>query len=104
MFTGEMVYPWFLEQFGALESLKEVGELLAAKSDWPALYDPEALGRNKVPVAALVYHDDMFVPADLSIETAGRIKGLEPWITNEHEHDGLRADGANVFEKLHARL
>ena len=55
-------------------------------------------------MAALVYHDDMFVPADLSIETAGRIKGLEPWITNEHEHDGLRADGANVFEKLHARL
>lgn len=104
LFTGEMVYPWFLEQFGALRSLRGAGERLAEKSDWPALYDPGVLGRNKVPVAALVYHDDMFVPADLSIETAARIKGLDPWITNEHEHDGLRADGANVFEKLHARL
>jgi pimeloyl-ACP methyl ester carboxylesterase len=104
LFTGEMVYPWFFEQIGALRGLAEVGDLLAHRSDWPALYDPAALGRNKVPVAALIYHDDMFVPADLSIETAGRIKGLEPWITNEHEHDGLRADGANVFDKLHARL
>jgi len=104
LFTGEMVYPWFLEQFGALRGLAEVGELLAAKTDWPRLYDPVTLGRNEVPVAALIYHDDMFVPAELSIETAGRIKGLEPWITNEHEHDGLRADGANVFEKLRCRL
>ena len=104
LFTGEMVYPWFLEQFGALESLKGAAEQLAARDDWPALYDPAALARNEVPVAALVYHDDMFVPADLSIETAGRIRGLEPWITNEHEHDGLRSDGADVFEKLHARL
>ncbi|MDG1983471.1 MAG: alpha/beta fold hydrolase [Planctomycetota bacterium] len=104
LFTGEMVYPWFLEQFGALRGLAEVGELLAAKTDWPRLYDPVTLGRNEVPVAALIYHDDMFVPAELSIETAGRIKGLDPWITNEHEHDGLRADGANVFEKLRCRL
>lgn len=104
LFTGEMVYPWFLEQFGALRSLSEVADRLAGKADWPDLYDPAALGRNEVPVAALIYHDDMFVPADLSIETAARIKGLDPWITNEHEHDGLRSDGANIFEKLQARL
>ncbi len=104
LFTGEMVYPWFFEQIGALRGLAEAGDLLAHRAGWPTLYDPAVLGRNEVPVAALVYHDDMFVPAELSIETAGRIKGLEPWITNEHEHDGLRADGANVFEKLHARL
>lgn len=104
LFTGEMVFPWFLEQFEALRGLADVGKQLAAKDDWPALYDPAVLARNEVPVAAIVYHDDMFVPADLSIETASRIRGLDPWITNEHEHDGLRSDGADVFEKLHRRL
>lgn len=104
LFTGEMVYPWFCEQMGALSPLADAAEILAAKTDWPALYDAEALSRNDVPVAAAVYHDDMFVPTDLSLETARRIRGLDPWITSEYEHDGLRADGATILQKLLRRL
>lgn len=104
LFTGEMIYPWFTEQFGALKPLAEAAAILAAKENWPTLYDADVLARNDVPVAAIVYADDMFVPADLSLETARRIRGLRPWITNEYEHDGLRADGATILEKLMQRL
>jgi hypothetical protein len=38
-----------------LAALKPVAELLAAKEDWPQLYDLDALGRNQVPVAG-PYH------------------------------------------------
>jgi hypothetical protein len=46
----------------------------------------------------------MFVPADLSLDTASRIQGLDPWVTNEFEHDGLRADGPRVLGGLIERL
>ena len=42
----------------------------------------------------------MYVPRELSEETAARIGGLQPWLTNEYEHDGLRADGARVLDRL----
>lgn len=104
LFTGEMVFPWVFEQYGVLRPLSGAAELLAHVDDWPALYDVAALRRNQVPVAAAVYADDMFVPADLSIATARRVRGLSPWVTNEYEHDGLRADGARLFRELHRRL
>ena len=99
-FTGEMVFPWMLEEFGALAPLRAAGELLASKSDWPALYDAEVLARNTVPVAAAVYHDDMYVERGYSLETAAAIRGARVWITNEHEHNGLRADGEGVVSRL----
>ena len=34
------------------------------------------------------------------METAGQIRGLKPWITNEYEHNGLRADGERVLGRL----
>ncbi|MEM1451167.1 MAG: alpha/beta fold hydrolase [Planctomycetota bacterium] len=104
LFTGEMIYPWFTEQFRALRPLAEAASFLASRDDWPTLYDAGVLARNEVPVAAVVYHDDMFVPTDLSLETARRIRGLEPWVTNEHEHDGLRSAGAGVLDALTRRL
>ncbi len=57
LLTGEMVYPWYFEQDAALRPLRNVARLLAAKSDWKPLYDPERLARNTVPVAAAVYTD-----------------------------------------------
>jgi len=50
----------------------------------------EVLAANQVPVAAAVYADDMYVPRVFSEETAGRIRGLRMWLTNEFEHDGLK--------------
>jgi len=45
----------------------------------------------------VVYHDDMYVDAACSMETARAIAGLRVWITNEYEHDGSRRDGERVL-------
>jgi pimeloyl-ACP methyl ester carboxylesterase len=100
LFTGEMVYPWMFEVDPALVPLREAAELLAQRNGWPPLYDPARLAANEVPAAAAVYHDDMYVPAPLSLRTAASIRGLRPWVTNEWEHDGLRASGGKVLGRL----
>ncbi|HXZ63522.1 MAG TPA: alpha/beta fold hydrolase [Streptosporangiaceae bacterium] len=100
LFTGEMVYPWVLEQDPALRPLAAAGELLAQRADWPALYDAGQLARTDVPVAAAVYADDMYVPTQLSLQTAAAIRGLRAWVTNEYEHDGLRVSNGAVLDRL----
>jgi pimeloyl-ACP methyl ester carboxylesterase len=104
LFTGEMVYPWVLEQDPALRPLAAAGELLAQRDDWPALYDAGQLARNEVPVTAAVYADDMYVPAVLSLQTATAIRGLRAWVTNEYEHDGLRVSNGAVLDRLIAMV
>jgi pimeloyl-ACP methyl ester carboxylesterase len=99
LFTGEHVYPWMFEELAALAPLREAAEILAAH-EWPRLYDPERLAANEVPVAAAVYAEDMYVERAFSEETAAHIRGLRPWLTNEYEHNGLRADGARVLGHL----
>jgi pimeloyl-ACP methyl ester carboxylesterase len=99
LFTGEHVYPWMFEDYGALAPLREAAHLLAER-EWPRLYDGDVLERNDVPVAAAIYANDMYVERALSEETAARIRGLRPWLTNEYEHNGLRADGERVLGRL----
>ncbi|APU12760.1 MULTISPECIES: alpha/beta fold hydrolase [Actinoalloteichus] len=98
-FTGEMIYPWMFEEDPALVPLRAAAEALAARTDWPSLYDHDTLSHNTVPVAAAVYHDDMYVDRELSLQTAEQVKGLRTWVTNEHEHDGLRMD-PGVLDRL----
>src|SRR5262245_44120821 len=98
LFTGEMVYSWMFEDYGALAPLREAAELLAAY-EWPPLYDGERLEQNDVPAAAAVYAEDMYVERAFSEETAARTKGLRMWLTNEFEHDGLRKD-ERVLDRL----
>jgi pimeloyl-ACP methyl ester carboxylesterase len=100
LFTGEMIYPWTIELDPALAPLAECGELLAERADWPALYDAASLARCEVPAAAAIYFDDMYVPRELSVQTAGTIRGLRRWVTNEYEHDGLRASDGAVLDRL----
>ncbi|EKO3606356.1 alpha/beta fold hydrolase [Vibrio metschnikovii] len=100
LFTGEMVFPWMFEQYTCLKPLQAAAEQLAAKSDWPALYHPQVLAQNKVPVSCAVYADDMFVDMDISRETLKQIANSTAWITNEYEHNGLRADGERILDKL----
>lgn len=99
-FTGEMIYPWFFEEIGALRPLAGAAGLLAEKSDWPALYDAERLLRNEVPAVAVVYDDDMYVDRDLSLRAAAGIGNLRVWTTNAWEHNGLRADGERLLGRL----
>lgn len=99
-FTGEMVYPWMFDQLETLKPLREAANILAEKSDWGTLYNAEQLGKNIVPMACAVYADDMYVELDYSRETLANIPNSKAWITNEYEHNGLRADGERIVDKL----
>lgn len=90
-FTAEHVFPWMWDECWGLQSQKDAAQLLAEHA-WPKLYDAAQLRRNEVPVAATIYVDDLYVDREFAMETAKLIKGLRPWITNEYEHNGLRAD------------
>ncbi|MEU1627901.1 alpha/beta fold hydrolase [Streptomyces sp. NPDC020096] len=100
LFTGEMIYPWMFGTDPALEPLKEAAQLLALREDWPDLYDGQLLARNEVPVAAAIYHDDMYVDTADSLATAAAVRGLRTWVTDEYEHDGLRVSGGRVLDRL----
>ena len=99
LLTGEHVYSWMFEDYGALAPLREAAELLAAH-EWPRLYDAERLRANEVPVAAAVYADDPYVERAFSEETAASIRGARAWVTSEYEHNGLRADGDRILGRL----
>ncbi|MFJ8545253.1 alpha/beta fold hydrolase [Streptomyces sp. NPDC093586] len=100
LFTGESVHPWTFDCDPALRPLRETAELLAARTDWTPLYDPARLAANEVPVAAAVYHDDMYVDTAHALTTARNIRGLRTWVTDEFEHDGVRAGGPRVLDRL----
>jgi len=100
LFTGEMMYPWMCEQEPAMRAFAPVAGLLAERTHWPVLYDVGRLAANAVPVAAAVYHDDMYVDAELSMQTARQVRSVRTWVTNEFEHNGLRVAGERVFPRL----
>ncbi|MFI8436126.1 alpha/beta fold hydrolase [Streptomyces sp. NPDC079020] len=104
LFTGESIHPWHFEVDPALRPLRETAALLADRTDWPVLYDAGRLAVNEVPVAAAVYHDDMYVDTGHALRTAASIRGLRTWVTNEFEHDGLRAGGPRVLDRLLAMV
>lgn len=99
LFTGEMMYPWMFEEIRSLRPFRAGAEALAARAEYAPLYDAARLGANEVPVAAVIYHDDLYVDAGLSLETAAAVGNLTYWITNEYEHDGIR-QSANVAKRL----
>ncbi|MFD3473487.1 alpha/beta fold hydrolase [Streptomyces sp. NPDC058695] len=104
LFTGESVHPWMFDCDPALRPLRETAGLLAARTDWAPLYDPARLAANEVPAVAAVYHDDMYVDTDHALRTARTIKGLRTWVTDEFEHDGLRAGAPRVLDRLLAMV
>jgi hypothetical protein len=103
-FTGEMIYPWMFDEYERLRPLKEAAHILANDATWPRLYDPAALRANTVPCAAVIYYNDMYVERRFSEETAQSIQGLKVWVTNEYEHNGLRAEGEIILGRLLAML
>jgi pimeloyl-ACP methyl ester carboxylesterase len=100
LFTGESVHPWTFETDPALRPLRDTADLLAERTDWTPLYDAARLAANEVPVAAAIYHDDMYVDAAHSLQTAATVRGLRTWVTNEFEHDGVRVRGPRVLDRL----
>jgi pimeloyl-ACP methyl ester carboxylesterase len=100
LLTGEMFYRWMYEEVRALRPFRGAAELLAAYDQWEPVYDLDRLAANEVPVLAAVYHDDMYVDAGLQLETAQVVGNVRTWVTNEFEHDGLRADATRVLGRL----
>jgi hypothetical protein len=100
LFTGEMIYPWQFEEDSALQPLAEAADILAHYDGWPRLYDIDRLRANTVPVAAAVYADDMYVERAFSEETARTLAGCRMWLTNEYQHNGIRADGETILGRL----
>ncbi|GAB3298243.1 alpha/beta fold hydrolase [Epidermidibacterium keratini] len=101
MFTGEMKERWNVTDVAGMAPYAELADALHAKDDWGPLYDRDRLRANETPVAAAVYFDDMYVDFDASMNVARWAGNVRPWVTNQYEHDGLRADAA-VFERLDA--
>jgi pimeloyl-ACP methyl ester carboxylesterase len=99
LFTAEHIFPWMFEDYGALRSHRAAAELLA-EHEWPRMFDLDQLRHNEVPVAATIYADDLYVERAFAEETAATIRGLHPWITNEYQHNGLRADGERILDRL----
>jgi pimeloyl-ACP methyl ester carboxylesterase len=100
LFTGEMIYPWMFDEYPNLRPLKAASEILAKDKEWSQLYNLDVLQNNRVPCAAAIYYNDMYVERTYSEETATQIRGLKTWVTSEYEHNGLRADGEHVLNHL----
>ncbi|WP_026459655.1 alpha/beta fold hydrolase [Schaalia suimastitidis] len=102
--TGEHMMRSLFTESPALRPFAQVVDILATRTDWNAVYLPEVLSDLDVPVAAAVYYDDMFVPRELSMDTAALMKNVRTWVTSEYQHDGLRASGSQVVEHLQSLL
>jgi pimeloyl-ACP methyl ester carboxylesterase len=98
-FTAEHMFRWMWEDYSKLHSHRAAAEVLA-EHRWPRLYDAAQLERNEIPVAATIYVNDLYVERRFAEETAVAIRGLRPWVTDEYEHNGLRADGERVLGRL----
>ena len=98
LFFGEHVMPSSFAD-PELAPLLEAAELLAERS-WPRLYDADVLASSDVACAAAIYADDAYVPRELSEQTVALLPGMRPWVTGDLEHNGLRADGARVLDRL----
>src|SRR4051794_487760 len=89
LFTGEMAFPWMFDEVRLLRGFRPAVHELASRPRWSRLYDPDRLAANDVPVAAAVYYDDMYVDAQLQLDTLSRVGSAQAWVTNEFEHDGI---------------
>ncbi|SMY11290.1 alpha/beta fold hydrolase [Brevibacterium jeotgali] len=96
---GEHVHPGLFDEDTELAGWKDIAHCVAEHT-WPSLYDPQSLAEVRVPSAAIVYFDDAYVPTRFSLETAALVPALTPWVTNEWEHNGIRASGTEVIDRL----
>jgi pimeloyl-ACP methyl ester carboxylesterase len=99
-FSGEMIFPFHFDTYPELQVLRGEAEQLANRDDWPALYNQEKLRKNKIPVYAASYVEDMYVDYDFARETAKLVKGTKTFETNVMYHSALRAKSDEVLEQL----
>ena len=94
--TGEHIFAFQFDEDPALRPFQAVAHELADKDDWPNLY---AGLSGDYDAYAAVYTDDIFVPRELSLQTASAI-GAQVFETDAYQHDGLRRHGEAVLGRL----
>ena len=100
LFTCEHVFPWMFEDYGALAPLREAAEIarrarvaaaLRRSSGWrPTRSRPRPRSTPTTRTSS----------ARSPRRPPRSIRGLRPWVTNEYDHNGLRADGARILGRL----
>jgi pimeloyl-ACP methyl ester carboxylesterase len=99
LLTAEHMFPSVFDDIAEMRPFRDAAHALA-EHEWPRLYDEDRLGANDVPCAAAIYANDMYLPRVFSEETAARTGRMRTWLTDEYEHNGLRADGDRVLGRL----
>lgn len=104
LLTGEHVRRDWLDTVPGLRPWRDVAREIA-DVEWPRLYDIAALEASGARGAAAVYANDVYVPMEFSLETARLLPGVTPWVTSEHEHNGLRAGDVlpHLIDLAHGR-
>lgn len=102
--TAEHCFPELIREDPAISALMPTVDALAQRTQWERTYDLSALKSAETPVSALIYHRDIYVPRELSEQTAALIPKARTWVTSEMQHDGLRANGKEVFARLYSLL
>ena len=98
LFFGEATFPWMFELDPALVPFKPAVDVLMEETSFGRIYDERRLAANDVPLYACVNHDDLYVPADISLSTLDRVGSTHAWVQNEWEHNGIVVP--RVFERL----
>ncbi|KAF8589754.1 alpha/beta-hydrolase [Ramaria rubella] len=99
-FTGEMIFPDMFDDYINLRPLKVAAEILANDKGWGPLYDIDQLAKNEVKVNSATYMEDMYVDFNLAQDTAGKIKGIEQYITNQLFHNAIQTEPGDVMKHL----
>lgn len=81
--------------YEAVDQVHSRGDLKAQAKDMSA---------NTVAAVAILYEKDVFIPYELTIQSARKTPNLQVWTHSEWFHDGIWAHGADVARGLFARL
>ena len=100
LFTGEHIFSWMLDDYGALRPLREAAHLprgarmaapLRSRRSSRETMSPSRPRSTPTTCTSIVLSRN---------ETAALIRGLRVWLTSEYEHDGLGVDGERVLDRL----
>ena len=100
LFTGEHIFPWLFEDYGALAPARD-GRARAGRARVAAAVRPGRAGApTRVPAAAAIYTEDLYVERAFSEETVASTPNLHGWVTSEYDHNGVRVDGERILGRL----
>ena len=101
LFTGEMIYPWMFDyRPGAAPAARGGGRAGRARATGPRSTTPPGwpptTSRSRPPCTSMT----CTCRPSSRCRPRRRYAGLKAWVTNEYEHDGLRASSGAVLDRL----